>query len=66
MSEEKKVNETEQKPEEKGGIKGFFKKVKDALEKIDKKLEEINDKDPFLKPEDALEKENSNKENSEK
>ena len=61
MSEEYKVNETEQKPEEKGGIKGFFKKVKGALEKIDKKLEEINDKDPFLKPEETSEEKDSDK-----
>ena len=46
MEEKEKQNATEK---EQGGLKGFFKKVKSALEKIDKKLDETMDNDPYMK-----------------
>ncbi len=33
-----------------GGIKGFFKKVKDSLEKFDKKMTETMDNDHSIAP----------------
>ena len=46
MEEKEKQTATEK---EQGGLKGFFKKVKSTLEKLDKKLDETMDNDPLMK-----------------
>ncbi len=53
MSEENSLTteqENAQQPQSSTGIKGFFKKVKNALEKFDKKMEQVMDNDGLIPP----------------
>ncbi len=51
--ESKEIKETSQEQSNTqpvGGIKGFFKRVRDSLEKFDKKVTETMDNDPNFPP----------------